>query len=165
MNIGAIQTLIDSCNAKAQEEFGEVGGQPYVSIDVHGGVSHEEVQELSRDLGISFCNDYAQFLMEFGSIYSKMGELFHGAVPKKYRYDGEGPGDYFLEMNKKFFNEVYKGPAFRAATLFHATDDGEYYAILNHDESVVTGYDIFKESLCTELSGSIEDYMAYFIRP
>ena len=128
------------------------------AIVINGGVGVEDISRAERVFGFSFCEDYREFLLNFGSIVRLPGDLYSGILAERHRAPGYLPGGALYSETQIFFTNIYEGPELESATLFLNEQD-EWYVIIDHSKGLATPYDPFAKNLVYDQSLSLEAFL------
>lgn len=140
MNVKAIKDAIDSLN--------KVRG--FSCAEILGGVSGDVIDAACEKTGYVFCEDYREFLREFGHIDKGVIQIcgitnYGGPIQHTYHF-----------ITEEFFNERVD---FRLSntTVLYEDGDFEWVLLLDHNSGVVTPYDGLAKAMVHECSSNLED--------
>lgn len=126
---------------------------PYVAgADILGGVSDEKIQTAQSQIGFDFCDDYRQFLSEFGCIDARV-VMYFGIV-----LDGNDGLYDCVTYTQEFFQDHYSG-FINNTTVLTQEDDWEWVVLLDHRTGMTIPYDPFSKELVADQSLNLEDYL------
>lgn len=123
-------------------------------VYVAGGAGSAVIKQVEKEMGVTFCKDYVEYLRKYGSI--GVGEDQLAGIIMDYFSDTSG-GDVRFETSR-FTSET--GLALDNKTVL-LNFSGEGYVVLDHSNGSVLLYDPFSKkyhSYANDLEGAIEVY-------
>ena len=146
MNVTKIWDLIKRVNSHVNKN-----GNIHV-VDVVGPGTEDQIKIIERELEISLCADYKDFILEFGVINYCRDESIEGA----FKIDDERYEGVVVET-KEFFEKVYKSVIPNTTVLVNIHE--EWYVLLNHSTGITTPYDPFSKEFVTHRNEPFEEFI------
>lgn len=141
MNLNLIMDMINRIRTTT--------GNPNV-IRVLGGVSSAIVSSYEKQLNVTFCQDYVDYLINFGQIESSLFMLFGINI---YKGSVIAP---VLDQTDHFFQDVLERELGNTTVLANEGED-EWFLLLDHTKAVVTPYDPFSGEFVSSQSLTLEE--------